>query len=175
MLALVFDMLASNEPLAPAAAIAFTRVVEETREALLLYLVRLLGDPDEALDALQETYARALRQPGFLEADFHRRAWLYRVAGNLGRSTLRRLKRWLRPHPPPPESTSVVEQVIATESQRRVQDALARLSYQYRQVLLLRFYQELSYEEIAEVLAVPLGTVMSRLNRAKGQLERSLR
>jgi len=171
MFALVMDMLAP--PLAPAAEIAFNRVFEETRGPLLLYLARLLGDSDEAHDVLQETYARALRQRGFLDEGFQQRAWLYRVAGNLAHSTLRRLRRWLRPHPAPATQPSVLDQLLSTEAQRAVQAALSRLAWQHRQVLLLRFYQELSYLEIAEVLGVPTGTVMSRLNRAKALLERS--
>lgn len=173
MFALVIEML-STEPLAPAAEIAFNRVVEETRGPLLLYLARLLSDADEAMDVLQETYARALRQRGFLDEGFARRAWLYRVAGNEARSTLRRLKRWFRPHPEPSEVPTVLDRVLTTEAQAQVQQALAKLGYQHRQILLLRFYQELSYEEIAEVLSVPVGTVMSRLNRAKALFERSL-
>ena len=150
-------------------------VVEATQRPLLLYLVRLLGDPEEALDVLQETYARIPREPRFLDVEFNRLAWLYRVAGNLARSYLRRLKRWMRLTPEPAQVPAPLERILSEERRRAVQTALSGLAFPLRQVVLLRYYMEFSYAEIAEALQVPIGTVMSRLNRAKAQLERSLR
>ncbi|MBI4858689.1 MAG: RNA polymerase sigma factor [Candidatus Riflebacteria bacterium] len=174
MLELVIDLL-MDTTVDNARSEAFEQVVTATRRPLLLFLVRLLGDPEEALDVLQETFARAATQRGFLDDDFNRTAWLYRVAGNLGKSTLRRLKRMLRLSPAPAEVPAPLERILDNEKRVKVQNALARLDFGHRQVILLRFYLDLSYSEIAEVLSVPIGTVMSRLNRAKAQLERSLR
>lgn len=175
MIAIVADHLDLTPSLSARDAAAFEAVVVKTERPLLVFLSRLLGDSQEALDVLQETYVSALHQPGFLEPEFRREAWLYRVAANRARSSLRRLRRWLAgTPPPPPQPVPPLEQLLDSEDQRQVQRALARLPYASREVLLLRYYQELAYEDIAQVLNVPLGTVMSRLHRAKALLERSL-
>lgn len=154
---------------------AFEALVARTERPLLVFLSRLLGDSQEALDVLQETYVKALHQPGFLDDDFRQEPWLYRVSGNLARSTLRKIRRWLRPGPPPPEPAPPLELLLETEEQRMVQAALGRLPFASREVLLLRYFRELSYDDMSRVLDVPIGTVMSRLHRAKAQLERGLR
>jgi len=149
----------------------FENVVLETQGPLSLYLVRLLGDADEARDVLQEAYLRASQQTGFLDAEFNQRAWLYKVAGNLAKSNLRRLTRWFRNRSAPSTSEDPLERILKQEKERDVRQALAGLPYKQRQILLLRYYMELPYTEIAEVLDIPVGTVMSRLNRAKERLE----
>jgi RNA polymerase sigma-70 factor (ECF subfamily) len=149
-------------------------VIRQTQRPLLSFLVRLLSDPEEAMDILQETYIKSLSQPGFLDSGFNQRAWLYRVSGNLAKSTLRRIRRLFRFHPEPMEIPAPLEQVLASEAAQGVQAGLSKLSFTHRQILLLRYYMDMSYADIASVLDVPIGTVMSRLNRAKAELERSL-
>lgn len=79
------------------------------------------------------------------------------------------------PEPSAPDNLSPAELVAAHEESDRVAAALARLSAAYREVLLLRFQEDLSLEEIARVVAVPLSTVKSRLYRGLGELREMLR
>ncbi|HUZ01555.1 MAG TPA: RNA polymerase sigma factor [Thermomicrobiaceae bacterium] len=147
-----------------------TLLVERHHGPLLGYLYRLLdGDRALAEDLVQETFERVLRQRTFRPSN-RLKPWLYAIATNLARDHFRAARRRGpvagagdlpdRPDPDPgPEDVTVVR-----DQARGVAEAIGRLAPEYRETLLLRFYQGLSLQEIAEALAVPVGTVKSRLS-----------
>lgn len=144
----------------------------------------LTGDRIEAEDLVQETYTKALRGFKSFQEDTNIRAWMFRILRNTfltSRSGLiARNTSWLEDedmdvnltaaHINTPEAL-----LLRHENQQTVVDALERLPAHYREILLLCEVEEFSYREIAEILSLPIGTVMSRIYRAKHALRHSLR
>lgn len=153
---------------------ALDALVRTWRGPLYGHALQILRDPDAACDAVQEVFVRALREPRFFDAGFQRRAWLFRVTRNLCFNWVRNHRRRAAlatfadpPRAPGPEPVASAE---AREQATQVAVALSALSPPHREVLELRYFQELSYGEIADALHIELGTVMSRLSRAKDAL-----
>ena len=137
---------------------------------LLGYLRRIVGDAEIAQDLLQETFVVALRAvDGEAGASFQR-AWLFGVARKLALNTLRRRRATL------PLPTQLGE-IRGQEDPRAesMRNAMARLPAIQRETLELRVCEELSYEEIAEALEIPIGTVRSRLHNAVRRLREILK
>ncbi len=162
---------------------AFTLLVERYQDELYTMALRLLGVPADAADVVQETFLRAyMRLPELRAVSV--RGWLYRVAVNAARDVQRRAVR--RPADPLEDSEGKVLELrspeagpeAAAEAQERagaIREALLALPADFRVAVVLRDVNDLSYEEIAEVLRVPLGTVKSRLSRARTLLAAALR
>jgi RNA polymerase sigma-70 factor (ECF subfamily) len=150
----------------------FERAVIAEIPRLRRYARGLLRDAEAADDLVQETLLRALRgRAGFTRPD-NLRAWLFTILLNIRRNELRSLARRPRIVPlddmlAPPGRDGAQE---PSAELRRVLAALAELSEELREALLLVAVEGLSYRETAEVLAVPIGTVMSRLHRARKRL-----
>jgi len=148
----------------------------------LVYTVAfgILLDVQEALDVVQETFVKAFEEPGFLDDGFHRKAWLARVARNLAlnsrRSLIRRLKSLMRYAGLSwaAETVNVEEEIIRAETRRELVGVLEALDEDEREIISLRYAAELSYEEIAAELGIRIGTVMSRLSRAKRKIGMAL-
>lgn len=138
----------------------------ECGPALLAYFERRHGSRQIAEDLLQETFAAALRRVESLAAKPSPRAWLYTVARNLSVDAYRRA----RPSVALPEDLPAEEAAAPDPRLDAMCRAIARLTPASREVLELRLAQELSYEEIARVLGIPVGTVRSRLHHAVQQL-----
>jgi RNA polymerase sigma-70 factor (ECF subfamily) len=150
--------------------------------------VRLTRNPTDAEDLLQETYLRAYRAFGSFEEGTNLRAWLYRILTNAFINTYRKRQRepktvsddeiedwYLYERLGGRESEPSAEtQVLESIPDQDVQDALASLPEQFRLAVLLADVEGFSYKEIAEILEVPIGTVMSRLHRGRRALERRL-
>jgi RNA polymerase sigma-70 factor, ECF subfamily len=141
----------------------------ESGPQLLAYLAQRTADAATAEDLLQETFAVALRHPERVRAASSARAYLFGIARNLA-ATASRSNRPGEPLPPD------LAQVDAPADPRLewLREGITRLKPEFREVLELRLQQELSYEEIAEALGVPLGTVRSRLHHAVNHLRRIL-
>jgi RNA polymerase sigma-70 factor (ECF subfamily) len=162
---------------------AFTALVERYQDELYTMALRLLGTPADAADVVQETFLRAYMNLPKLRA-VSVRGWLFRVAVNAARDVQRRVVR--RPADPLEDGSGKVLELpshevgpeAAAEAKERaaaIRAALESLPVDYRVAVVLRDVNDLSYEEIAEVLRVPLGTVKSRLSRARLQLAGALR
>lgn len=162
---------------------AFAELVRLHEKKVYNLTLRLCGNPEDAADAAQEAFLSAWRGlPAFRrEAEFS--TWLYRLASNASIDLLRRSKR-RRGEASLDEEESPIDAVDAAPSpQERLEGAelrdavaagMAQLSESHRHALVLRELQELSYEEIAAVLEVDLGTVKSRISRARGALRKIL-
>lgn len=141
----------------------------------------LTGDRTDAEDLVQETYAKALKGFKSFEEGTNLRAWMHRILRNTyltSRSGLRAQNTStlddadggeVAAHNITPESL-----LLQLESTQSVMDALADLPVSYREMILLCEVEELSYKDIAQVLTVPIGTVMSRLFRARKMLRQAL-
>jgi len=142
----------------------------------------LTGDRTDAEDLVQETYAKALKGFKSFEEGTNLRAWMYRILRNTfltSRSGLR------AQNTSSLDDDADIAEVVADnvtpellllqlESTQTVMEALAGLPVAYREMILLCEVEELSYKETAQVLAVPVGTVMSRLSRARKMLRQAL-
>jgi len=174
-------------------ALAFNRLVEERHGDIYALLFRLTEDPEEARDLTQETFLQAFRHLASFRGDADLRTWLYRIAVNQARNRWRWWKRRRRDRtvsldaPVSEEIDSPLSaglagdealdperQALAREREKALHAALRTLSRPYREVIVLRDIEGLSYEEVAAALDLNVGTVKSRLNRGRTELRRRL-
>ncbi|MBM76108.1 MAG: hypothetical protein CMK59_11965 [Proteobacteria bacterium] len=141
------------------------------REALYRKALYIVRHEDEAFDIVQEAFVRALRQDNFFDVDFKIKAWLYRVvtnrALNIRRDTARRKVLIERNVFEDRAAADQVQRIVEQEEGSLLRQCLNKLTEDHRKVIELRYFDDLSYKEIAEVLDVAPGTVMSRISRAK--------
>jgi RNA polymerase sigma-70 factor, ECF subfamily len=181
--ALVRD-LASPDPATRRTALAELYERHQTRVFNTAY--RVLGSTADAQDVTQEVFLHVADRIGSFRGDSSLTSWVYRVTVNLSIDARRRASR--RPAAKGgegdgapgdaaesrPGTSAPVDPVAAAEreeSERRVHAALDRLSPKLRAVVVLRYFENLSYEDIADVMQTSIGTVKSRLNRAHTALE----
>ena len=156
---------------------AFVELFQSYRDGAYRYCLVMVGSHHESLDIVQEAFLAAFRGIDRLEAENGFAGWFFGIVRHLCYGTLRQRK------------TSVGEEVLtslssstpspeisATESERRraLAKSLEQLTHKQREVIILRSFEELSYDEIAQRLDVPIGTVMSRLYDARRALKRLL-
>src|ERR1700751_5733541 len=143
----------------------------------------LTRNREEAEDLVQETYTKALRGFSSFHLGTNFRAWMYRILRNAFLTSRTGLKATmtvtLDPEEDPPELAVERETpetiLIARSNWQLVQSAIDELPVHFREILLLCEVEQMSYQEIAETLSVPIGTVMSRLSRARKVLGDRLR
>jgi RNA polymerase sigma factor (sigma-70 family) len=149
-------------------------VVRRYRDRLYQHALYIVKDPSDAYDAVQEVFIKTMREPRFFDGEFRIKAWLFRVTSNYCYNHVRDRKRrgGILETIPRQESVAAnqVDAVGSSEYRDEVLNVMDALSREHREILLLRYYDDLSYNEIAEVLDVKLGTVMSRLSRARTRL-----
>lgn len=143
----------------------------------------LTQNREEAEDLVQETYTKALKGFSSFQLGTNFRAWMYRIL----RNTFLTSRSGLAATSTVPLDTEVDGPVLAVENQtpeailmqlsssQLLQDAISALPVHFREILLLCEVEEMSYQEIAETLSIPMGTVMSRLARARKTLRDRLR
>lgn len=158
---------------------AFGALVEQYRDNVYRLAYRMCGNAYDADEAAQEAFVAAWRALPNFRGDAKFSTWLYRLTTNAAIDVMRREKRHQTVGDGEmmelaDDADSPQETVERTEQQEAVQKALSTLSEEYREVLLLRYMEELDYAEIAEVLQLPSGTVKSRINRAKAALKTAL-
>lgn len=153
---------------------AADQVVRRYREPIFHHAAWILKDWEEAIDVTQEVFIKAMREPRFFDEDFKMKAWLYRVTSNLCFNLVRdrRRRAAILETVPQPRSDDAeqADVVFSGQQQEKILAAMDRLSENHRHILMLRYYSDLSYAEISDALGIKLGTVMSRLSRAKTQL-----
>ncbi len=154
--------------------VAFNRLVLKWEKPMYNLTLRMLQDREEAAEATQEVFCSAFRNIGSFRKDAKFSTWLYRIAVNHCISRLRRrppgahlslddqssdspLKGW------EPMAESHEEGIMLEEQRRRVRLALGSLTEDQRAVLELKFFQDLTFEEISAVIQAPLSTIKSRL------------
>ena len=151
-------------------------------DALYNFARWLAHDSDDAEDLVQETYLKALRSFASFQSGTNFRAWIFRILRNTflsSRSTLeRRTTVAMDSEEDGPElavDTETPETILMNRfNSQLVRRAIGDLPVHYRETLLLCEVEEMSYQEIAEILSIPIGTVMSRLARARKAIRQSL-
>ena len=154
---------------------AFMEVVEIYHARLHSYLRTLLMSADRVEDALQEVWFDVFRSIPKLADPSAFPAWVYRIAHNRAMRELRKR----RPHDVPLEGNEPFEETdddtdISEVNAARIHAALNQLAPEHCEVLLLRFMDDMTYEDIALVTGCPVGTVRSRIHYAKSALRRAL-
>ena len=168
------------------ARVRFEEEVLELADQVYRVARRLVGTREEAEDLVQETYARAFRSWRSYTPGTNLRAWLFRILTNLNIDRGRRLQRAPATQPieegdyylynrledagPPEDEEHVVERL----SQDAIVEALSAVPHNYRDVVVLVDIGDFSYGDAAQILDVPVGTVMSRLHRGRRILKRAL-
>jgi RNA polymerase sigma-70 factor (ECF subfamily) len=149
---------------------------------------RLVNSREEAEDLVQDTYARAFRSWQQFQPGTNLRAWLFRILTNLNIDRGRRVQRtpdqqpleegdyylYNRLESTMPDENPDEERVLERLSQNAVVEALAEVPHDFRDVLVLVDIGEFSYAEAAQILDIPVGTVMSRLHRGRRILKKQL-
>ena len=163
-------------------------LVKRYRIPLYNFVFRFVGDRETAEDVIQETFLRCLRHSHQFPAIEQVSTWLYTIAGNLAKTELRRRKRWhwIPIGPSEEEERSAFyepidkdqlpgEQTDTHQVRDAVVDAIHQLPDEFREAVLLRDLNGLSYEGIGKIINCPVGTVKSRVNRGRLRLQKTLR
>lgn len=165
---------------------AFDQIVRRYKDPLLNFVYRFVGDTIEAEDIVQDTFYRVYKNKHYYKEVAKFSTWIYTIAGNLSKTELRRRRRRKffsihsdttteKEYELPDLSKNPETKANSTVTEKIIHDAISKLPPKFRQVIVLRDVQEFSYEEIASILKVPLGTVKSRVNRARLRLQDDLK
>lgn len=161
---------------------AFGELVVRYQDRLFASMLGVTGSSEESEDVVQEAFVRAFLKLDTFKSNSQFFTWLYRIAFNvaLSRHRKRRSKVSLdlgddnNPMDPIDKSESPDEPMLRDERVEMVRIALDQLSEDHRTVLVLRELEDASYEDIAEILNISIGTVRSRISRARAQLKLAL-
>ncbi len=155
------------------------RLVLDHQSSLYAFLYRMTGDPHLAEDLMQDTFVRALQASAKYQPQGRLSAWLFAIALNLTKDHWRKTYRQptedclpIDRHKPIGSVEDEVETAITAEG---VREALLTLPFEQRAPLILFYYHDMTYEDIANCLVIPIGTVRSRIHNAKTRLGRVLR
>jgi len=139
----------------------------------------ITGDPDAAADLTQDVFLRLYRFAGYIDPQRPLEPWLYRMTVNLAYTWIKRNRRWLQPLEDLVDwlagnGSSLQEHVELRDDWDRVQQAVMNLPFPQRVVIVLYYLNDLSLQDISEILDVPIGTVKSRLHYGRLALKKSL-
>jgi RNA polymerase sigma-70 factor, ECF subfamily len=168
---------------------AFVMLMQRYKQPIITFIYRFLGDYDDATDIAQETFVRLHRFGHTFKGEVKFSTWLFTIAANLSKSELKRYRRRMgvsmsaafkrdeagEDWDVPDESYRPDEQVDSNRIAQEVQKALMNIPPSYRQMIILRDVQQMSYEEISEITGVEMGTVKSRINRGRSRMQELLK
>jgi RNA polymerase sigma-70 factor (ECF subfamily) len=162
---------------------AFGQLVRRYQDRLFTGLVHVVSCPEEAEDVVQDAFVQAMRKLGTFRGDSSFFTWLYRIAINIALHRHRRRRpetsidaaRVLTGDDPVDPGDHPQDRMLREERAAAVTRALAQLSEEFRVVLVLRDLEGFDYQSIAKILGVSLGTVRSRLHRARSLMRDHLR
>lgn len=160
---------------------AFDRIFEEFSPAIFNYVLRMVGDSDRAADITQDTFIKAYRKLDTLTDEKSTRSWLYRIATNTAIDEMRR-RRWVSPlqsgedvrYERPDTGPGPEAMVMNATLDDRIQRALMQLRPNHRQCLILSDLEDMSAQQIGEVMELSYGAVRTLLCRARGEMRRLL-
>ena len=163
---------------------SFDQLVKKYQKKIYFLAYRMVKNHDAADDIAQETFINAYSSIKSFKPGYSFYSWLYRICMNLSINHLRRQK-FVIPESQFEEETSPLEKETTTEDplsllvqkerERKIEQAINSLPPKYKAVFMLKVYEDLSYKEIAQTLKISLGTVMSRLFRARERLQKLLK
>lgn len=157
--------------------VAFNQMVDRYKDRLMNVIGRMLSSQEEAEDIVQETFVRVYQHRQSFNFQHCFSTWIYTIALNLARNELRKRRKFkfyditeMQGN----EREFAIDPKLPSRLPQVLNDAIGGLPEKYRIAFLLRDVQEMPYEEVAKVLSVPLGTVKSRVNRARLMLREKL-
>ncbi|MFZ2975323.1 MAG: RNA polymerase sigma factor [Candidatus Moraniibacteriota bacterium] len=164
----------------------YGEIIERYQGKLFAYLFRLIGSRDEAQDILQDVFLKAYRNLQSYDTTRKFSSWIYRIAHNeavnfIKRRALKRFIPWedIAATKDKLEMMSFEEGAdkawLRKEIGKEVNTALEKMPFKYKQVLVLRYFSDKSYEEISEILGKPMNTVGTLISRAKQKLSQELK
>ena len=164
---------------------AYIELVNRYRDRLMSFVYRFVNDEVVAEDIVQDTLVKLYTHKHYYKNIAKFSTWMYTIAGNLAKTELRKNKRrkvtnlsemgkddWEYDIPSDEDTEKTVHGQFAA---KQIHEAIQSLPDHFREVVILRDIQELSYEEVSSIVEVPLGTVKSRINRARLQLQEMLK
>ena len=165
---------------------AFDILVRRYKDQLLNFIYRFVGNRTDAEDIVQETFLRVYKNKHYYKEIAKFSTWVYTIAGNLAKTELRRRKRHKlfsvsnfvneeRDFDIPDSELSPEQKVDGTIKEDIIQKAIEKLPAKFKEVIILRDVQGFAYEEISQILNIPLGTVKSRVNRGRLKLQEDLK
>lgn len=165
---------------------AFEILVNRYKNPLTNFVFRFLGDYEACTDIVQETFIKVYRYKDSYLSIAKFSTWIYTIAGNLARTEYQRRKRRkffsINSYGEDNENYEIPDEDyrpdIITDSgikDKIIQKALMKVSDAYREAVILRDIEGMSYEEIAEIMKITVGTVKSRINRGRAQLQEMLK
>jgi RNA polymerase sigma-70 factor (ECF subfamily) len=169
--------------------LAYETLIQQYEQPIFSLVSRLVDDSTDAADVVQEVFLKVFRKVGSFRGESSLKTWIYRIAVNEARNQ----RRWFSRHkrqevglePAPGETQgysdwledggpSPFDATLNRETQELIEDALKQVSQPFRAALVLREIEGLSYDEVAEILEISLGTVKSRILRGREALRKSL-
>jgi RNA polymerase sigma-70 factor (ECF subfamily) len=166
---------------------ALSELITRYQNRVYRFLLRIVREPAEAEDLFQQTWLRLAERIRHFDESRNFEAWLFTLARNLAIDHLRRIRPQSLDEPVPGDASGatavdhlasrerpVIEGILERERATRLADALEALPVSYREVVTLRFEEEMKLEEIAQVVGAPLSTVKTRLRRSLEQLRTRL-
>ncbi|MCC7497346.1 MAG: sigma-70 family RNA polymerase sigma factor [Bryobacterales bacterium] len=167
---------------------AYETLIARFEQPVYNLVCRLLSDPSDAIDVVQEVFLKVFRSIGSFRGQSTLRTWIYRIAVNEAYNHQRWFSRHRRQEVGlekddergcyqdllPDQGISPFDQLLGHETQALIEEALQQLNPKFRTAVVLRDIEDLSYEEISEILGISLGTVKSRILRGREALRRCL-
>ena len=157
--------------------VAFNDMVNNYKDRLMNVIGRMLSSQEEAEDVVQEAFVRVFQHRNSFDFKHCFSTWIYTIALNLARNELRRRKRFRFQDISDMQGNEAeisVEMKLPSTIGQTLEREIKALPEKYKTAFMLRDIQEMSYEEVAQVMSVPLGTVKSRVNRARALLRERL-
>jgi len=166
---------------------AYEILVERYKNPLTNYVFRFLGDYEACMDVVQEAFIKVYRYKDSYSSIAKFSTWIYTIAGNLARTEYQRRRRRKffsinaygeerdETYDIPDESYRPDRITDSGIKEEIIQKAIQKVSPAYREMVILRDIQQLSYEEISEITGIAVGTVKSRINRGRAQLQELLK
>ena len=165
---------------------AYVELVNRFRNRLMSFIYRYVNDMEQAEDIVQDALLKLYTHRHYYKNIAKFSTWIYTIAANLAKTELRKKKSrkvtYLsqmgpeeRDYELPAVEHDTDELAQSEYIEKKIQAAIQKLPLHFRTVTILRDIQELSYEEISKIVDVPLGTVKSRINRARIQLQKELK
>lgn len=166
----------------------YNELVKRHKDSLMNFIFKFVGNYDLAEDILQETLIRLYKNKDYYTTIAKVSTWLYTIASNLAKTEIRRRNRRMffsiygtnndgdEDEFDIPDHTDLPDNKVDSSIKNKlINEALSKIQPLYRELVILRDIQELSYEEIAEITKLNLGTVKSRINRGRAKLQKLLK